>query len=98
MTKNSNLSPVHAAIRMFLWQWLVIVLVLPILALGFGHLLHVSAKDILHNVILAPRNLSLVPLTLLIAGRTWCAYKFEGHGRLPRNRRRAISPPQAPID
>jgi hypothetical protein len=87
--KHSPPGPIHAAIRVLLLEWLAIVLVLPAAAFALGHLARLSSVEIWHNVILAPRNLLILPLTLLIAGRTWFAYKFEGEGKPRRQRKRA---------
>ncbi len=85
--QHSPLTPIRAALRVLAIEWLAIILVLPVLALGLGRLAGVSASDTWHNVILAPHNLLLAPLTLLLAGRVWFGYKYEGQAEYDRRRR-----------
>jgi hypothetical protein len=77
------------ALRILVIQWLVILLVIPVITFGVGHLLHVSQSEIWHTVILARRNLLIVPVTLLFAGRTWFAARYEGYELKRRSRSRA---------
>jgi len=77
------------AIRVLLIEWFVIALVITAIAFGVGHLLRLTPSEIWYTIILAPRNLLILPITLLFAARAWVAARYEGYGLQPGDGRNA---------
>jgi cbb3-type cytochrome oxidase subunit 3 len=85
--QHSNRFAIWMAFRVLAIEWIAAAVVMPAMIFGFARLLHVPPATIWDDVIALPRNLLFVVLTVLFAGRTWFAYRFEGQAENDRRRR-----------
>jgi len=64
---KSRLSEFRQSARLLALQWLLILIVLPILAYAFGALLHLTTAEVLHEVMFTRRSWLVVLVTCFIA-------------------------------
>jgi hypothetical protein len=85
--QHSNRLAIRMALRVLALEWVAAAVIVPAVVFGFAHLLRVPPITIWNDVVARPRNLCFVLITVLFAGRTWFAYKFEGQAETDRRRR-----------